>query len=396
MHGLATPQYQSSLGNVIPLHRSRRERAFNRGTTPFWSPNDTYHDVMSRCLSSLCDGVGFAAAQRDAAVALIHTLLASWTGRAIGREPEGESDITDEHFPLEFSVAFEDGVPEVRVLFEAQADEFVQSKLWKAGWDVGETLAQGNNVSLDRLHAVADLFEPTDPDCRYAMWHCVCFSPAGPPKFKVYLNPLAQGAEQAPAIIREALTRLGFSTAIQDVFGNSAAGELRFFSLDLSSLNDARVKIYRVHHNATRDEISDWLRCVPSYDERFVQRFWDQVSGPSERFSQLPVSTYVSLNSQSDRPNTATIHFPVRSYADDDLEVYGRMRNFLEGSDLELYERALASFVNRPLSAGVGLQSYVAVRLHPGAQRTTLYLSPEAYDIPASRRGVRDELQLMA
>ena len=58
---------------------------------------------------------------------------------------------------------------------------------------------------------------------------------------------------------------MGFTAAIQDVFADCAEGELRFFSLDLSSSAEARAKVYRVHYNSTRSEIESWLRCVPSF-----------------------------------------------------------------------------------------------------------------------------------
>lgn len=226
------------------------------------------------------------------------------------------------------------------------------------------------------------------PRRRYALWHCVGFSRSGPPKFKVYLNPLAQGPDKAPAVVREALIRLGFSNALQHVFSDVAAGELRFFSLDLSSLEDARVKVYRVLYNSTPDEVSAWLRCVPSYDDEQVSRFWQTISGGMTHFTRLPISTYLSLDSRSPQPSSATIHFPVRSYARDDLEVHNRIADFMGARDMRLYDNVLDHFASRPLSSGLGLQAYVAMRIHAGAPHTTVYLSPEAYHIDPPRPAV--------
>jgi DMATS type aromatic prenyltransferase len=370
-------------------------RGAPKQAVPFWSPNETYAAVTTRCLRALCDAVGFSRAQREAALALVRDLFEPWGNRPIGKQPSGQSDITDEHFPIEFSLALEDGVPEVRVLFEAQSDEFRQSDLWRAGWEACEKLERRYGVSLTRLRKVADLFEPKSPACRYALWHGICFSPKGPPKFKVYLNPLAQGPERGPAVIRATLGRLGFASAIQDVFADCDGGcEFRFFSLDLSNSPDARVKIYRVHHNATRHEIESWLRVVPGYSPNMVNEFWTTIAGPGERFARMPVSTYLSLNSRHPRPSTATIHFPVRSYADDDLEVCQRVRSYLTGDELKHYERALACFATRPLAAGVGLHSYVSMRLHSGPRHVTVYLSPEAYTIEAPRTQSRNGLRI--
>jgi DMATS type aromatic prenyltransferase len=358
--------------------------------TPAWSPKETYGSVAARCLAKLCDSVGFSSHERDSCVALILDLIAPWANRPIGTRPKGSSDITDEHFPIEFSLALEAGVPEVRVLFEAQANVFRQSDLWRAGWEVCEKLEARYGVSLERLRMVADLFEPASPTCNYALWHGVCFSPSALPKYKIYLNPLAQGPDRGPAVIRETLARLGFSSAMQDVFLDSEKNcEFRFFSLDLSDSPEARVKVYRVHHNSSREEIESWLKVVPGYSQELVDQFWAEIAGPEDRFSRLPVSTYLSLNSKNPRPSTATIHFPVRSYTDSDLDVACRVQSFLTNEELLYYASALSSFATRPLQSGVGLQSYVSVRLHSGPRHVTIYLSPEAYKIEPPREQSR-------
>jgi DMATS type aromatic prenyltransferase len=364
---------------------SSRPYTDGRAVKPFWTPEETYLEVSSRCLMSLCKSVGFSSQQYYAALLVLTDLLAPWGNQPIGSKPFGNSDITDEHFPIEFSLAVEDGVPEVRILFEAQADVFEPKALWTAAWEVCDRLEQWYGIPLGRLRAVADLFEPTCPTASYALWHGVSISPDGPPKFKVYLNPLAQGENRAPAVIRETLSRLGFANAIQDVFSDCADGELRFFSLDLSSAREARAKVYRVHYNSTREEIDGWLRCVPGFSPELVSEFWEKLSGTEERFCRRPVSTYLSLNSKDQHPSTGTIHFPVRSYAKDDLEVRDRVRSFLTDEDLDLYERALDVFATRPLSAGLGLHAYVAMRLHSGPRHVTIYLSPEAYEIEPPR-----------
>jgi DMATS type aromatic prenyltransferase len=358
----------------------------NRAYRQRHSSENSYCDVAASGLSALCNAVGFTEAQREAALELVRDLLEPWGQEAVGALPAGRSDITDEHFPIEFSLALENGVPEVRVLFEAQAAQFRQSDLWQAGWAVCEKLERKYGVSLARLREVADLYEPTSPSCRYALWHGVSFSPNQAPKFKVYVNPLAQGSERGPAVVRETLARLGFTSAMQDVFADSDSRcEFRFLSLDLSDSPAARVKVYRVHYDSTPDEIESWLRVVPGYSKPLVDEFWSSVAGAEPRFSSMPVSTYMSLDSRSPKPSSATIHFPVRSYADSDLQVRERMQSFLTGPELDYYERAIASFATRPLEEGLGLHSYVSVRLHPGSRHVTVYLSPEAYRVEPPR-----------
>lgn len=360
------------------------------GASARYNPNDSYSTIATRSLHRLCSAVGFSRADRAASVATLEQMLHPWGRRAVGTGPAGESDITDEHFPIEFSLALENGVPEVRVLLEAQPVLFNQRGLWRAAWQSCEQLEQQHGVSLARLRAIADLYEPTSAQCRYAMWHGVGFAPGRKPQFKVYVNPLAQGPERGAEVVSETLTRLGFGRALHGVLGEHRHGsEFRFLSLDLEADPTARLKVYRVHHDSTRAEIESWLRVVPGYDHAGLDRFWSTIAGSNTRFTGMPISTYVSLDSRSAMPTSGTIHFPVRSYASDDLEVQERLRAFLTPEEFQTYETALSAFATRPLDAGIGLHSYVSVRLHQGKRHVTFYLSPEVYEVAPARRMIK-------
>lgn len=360
------------------------------GRSARYNPNDSYSTIATRGLHRLCSAVGFGRADRASSVGVLDQMLQPWGTRAVGTSAAGDSDITDEHFPIEFSLALEQGVPEVRVLLEAQPVLFNQKGLWREAWKLCEQLERKHGVALARLRTIADLYEPTSPQCRYAMWHGVGFAPGRKPQFKVYVNPLAQGVEHGAEVVRETLVRLGFGRAMSSVLGEHRHGsEFRFLSLDLEADPTARLKVYRVHHDSTRAEIESWLRNIPGYDQSGLDRFWSTVAGPSSRFTGMPISTYVSLDSRSALPTSGTIHFPVRSYASDDLEVQERLRAFLTPQEYQTYETALAAFATRPLDAGVGLHSYVSVRLHRGKRHVTFYLSPEVYEVAPARRMVK-------
>ena len=45
------------------------------------------------------------------------------------------------------------------------------------------------------------------------------------------------------------------------------------------------------------------------------------------------------------------------------------------------YARALAAFARRPLEAGVGMQTYVSLRINKGTKRLTVYLAPELFTV---------------
>ena len=80
------------------------------------------------------------------------------------------------------------------------------------------------------------------------------------------------------------------------------------------------------------------------------------------------------------RPAAATTYVPVCAYARDDAAVRARVVDYMRdtGLDPSLYQSICDGYANRPLFAGVGMQSWVARRRHEGSVRLTVYLATEA------------------
>ena len=341
----------------------------------------SFFDVAATRLELLGRAVGFSDARRASCRAVLEDILAPWGHQAVGDVPERPSDITDDHFPIELSVAFTGASPEVRVLFEAQSESPEMLARWHAATALNARLERDHDASLDRLRRIEDLFIPDDRTARWAMWHCVCFDAVKEPTFKVYLNPQARGTCTEPRMT-ETLRRLGFSRALAGVTScERRDDELKFFSLDLEDGEAARVKVYKAHHRATRRDIETSLRVARDYRPEAADGFWRDVVGHEGPFLGLPPTTYLSLTSDDDRPSTATLHFPVRAYAPSDRAVKERLSRFLSGADREAYERAITAFATRPLEDAAGMQSYVSFRHHRAAPRITVYLAPEAYSL---------------
>jgi DMATS type aromatic prenyltransferase len=365
--------------------RGSREGATASIPTP---PTESFLDLALARVRGLCAAVGFEVSDVTSATALLSEALFPWGGEPIGAAPRAPSDIGDDHFPLEFSLALDRDEAEVRILFEAQATVPSVAAQWECGLDLCARLARRQGVALDRLRAVEDLFVPTAPGARYGLWHAICLRPRRAPRFKIYMNPQAQGRARAPVVVGEAVRRLGFSRATHDlVTTERGAGELKFFSLDLDAGAEARVKVYRVHPDATRNDIEAELSLARYYRPEALAEFWKALAAAHGPFRDLPISTYLALTSDDDRPTAATVHFPVRAYADDDQVVHDRLRGFLRNAARENYERAIRAFARRPLVDGVGMHSYVSLGLTEGASRVTIYLSPEVYRVSAPRIG---------
>jgi hypothetical protein len=106
--------------------------------------------------------------------------------------------------------------------------------------------------------------------------------------------------------------------------------------------------------------------------------FWEKVVGFDGPFNALPPTTYLALTSGHEEPTSATVHFPVRAYSENDQIIRQRLQSFLQPPDRDVYERVIGAFARRPLNAGVGMHSYVAVTSGK-VPRTTIYLAPEPY-----------------
>src|SRR5689334_16012975 len=82
--------------------------------------HETFVNYGSRKLKAICEAVGFQAAKTDETLQLFPELLAPWGEQQIGESLPWRSDIGEEGTPFEFSLALSDGVPEVRIMVEAQ------------------------------------------------------------------------------------------------------------------------------------------------------------------------------------------------------------------------------------------------------------------------------------
>jgi DMATS type aromatic prenyltransferase len=349
----------------------------------------TFLDVALGRFDRLCMAASLPSAARVEASRTIAAIFARWGQLQIGRTPPTESEITDDHGPIEFSLALNGASPEVRWLFETLGRDASLPTQWDAGLHLHELLERYADVNLERFRLIQDLFVPTAPEARFAIWHSMCVNDRGSPKFKVYLNPQAQGRERAEAVVAEAVRRLGFPQAAQAVTRlRRSDDELKFFSLDLRASPCARVKIYKVHHRATRSDIEAELNAGVLGSREDLLSFFDAFATADASFRCVPLSTYLSLTSEADRPTTATVHFPVRAYTESDQVVYDRVRALLQGSDRAIYERAIAAFAARPLNAGVGMHTYVSLRQHTGPRRITIYLAPELYHVTPARKAV--------
>jgi hypothetical protein len=346
-------------------------------------------EQLTRRLLALCSAAELSQQTIGVAERVFRDLIVPWSRvEAAIEHPNGPwvSEISDDNTPIEFSVTLSPRGSEVRVLFEPQGDLQTLASHREAALLMHEQLASDYGADLSRFRLIQDLFTPVDMQGPFALWSAVVFADAEPPSFKAYFNPQAQGPGSAVALVEEGLRRLGLPRAWQHLAATLARrgphrDELKYLALDLSRSDQARVKVYVRHHDATPEDLQIAATAAPGSNRGEAEDFARAMGGGARRFKDRATFTCAAfVGGDDDRPSATTQYVPVCAYALDDLEVEQRVSTYLASQQMDPvpYCRLLAAFANRPLNAGVGMQSWVAFRRFRGVPRLTVYLGSEA------------------
>jgi DMATS type aromatic prenyltransferase len=345
-------------------------------------------DGLTGRLLQLCSATDLDAQTTDHAERIFRELVVPWSRvEAFSANPNGGwvSEISDDNTPIEFSVTLSPIGSEVRVLFEPQGDAPTLASHRQAALLMHEELARAHGADLSRFRQVQDLFVPQDMRGPFALWSAVVFANGREPSFKAYFNPQARGPGRAVMLVEEGLRRLGLRRAWRHLAATLARrgphrDELKYFALDLSASEQARVKVYVRHHDATPEDLQIAATAAPGSNRGEAEDFARAMGGGARRFKERATFTCAAfVGGDDDRPSATTQYVPVCAYALDDLEVEQRVSSYLLAQQMDSapYRRLLASFANRPLNAGVGMQSWVAFRRYRGVPRLTVYLGSE-------------------
>lgn len=346
----------------------------------------TYLEYGSEKLQSLVDICGMKHKTSEI-MEVFKQMTLPWGNNIIKDEPLWLSGIADDHTPFEFSVAIDNDTPELRILFECQREGFNLLSNWRAGMKFNYWLMDNYGASLTRLNQVSDLFFPEDESAHFAMWHGACFLPDKKSEFKIYLNPQAQGKEQANDLIKEALKRLGLKESWSSVEAvlkeqDASKNEIKYFSLDLSDKPEARVKIYWLHHDITTSELEKMYSVARNYVAGDVTEFCQAIEGTT-RLDKRPIySCFAFIEGNASTPNTATIQIPLTPYAANDAIMHARIYNYLVEQNLpaSIYDKSIKAVATRPLSNRVGIHSCISFRRDKQQKpRVTVYLAIESH-----------------
>lgn len=334
-----------------------------------------------RQLSNLV-GLGDSAEQ---SVILLGRLLGSGGARPCA-DPAWPSDVSDDHTPVEFSIAFDPGGRmSLRVLVEPTAADPSPEANLDAALRLLTSLGESPQVSLGRFDAVRDLFLRKPLRGKFVLWLSLVLRAGAPPVLKAYFNPASSGQTRARLVVREALDRLGYGTAYRGLAANAlrrgALDELSFFSIDLTEDAASRVKVYVSHHDATVSNL-ERAASAAAVDPANVREFCDVLGASQRPLDARPaVSSFGFVRGDNVRASMFSLYHPIRSYVDDDETALQRVRTLMQRYevDSDVVRDAVEVLANRPLAQGSGLIPHVSMRLGPQRRGMTVYLSSEAF-----------------
>jgi DMATS type aromatic prenyltransferase len=354
----------------------------------------TFLEHGERHIDTLCQGLGLperARSMREVFRSLSHP----WGGWQIRKQPRWyPSILSDDHAPYELSVTFCGTTPNTQLYLEAQdleaqgAPPSLRSNM-KAGLALLDEISNRHDVSLDRLHAIQDLFLPEDPQGLFTILFGITWREAAPPRFKVYLNPQVRGAAASYELLQTAMDRLDFGHAWSAVRAHTSSAdpaldEPMYLCLDLTSHAHARVKVYRRHYQATAHQVDEIAQVAASYHVGDAIEFFGVLSEHEGAFLSKPVITsLVFTEAVADRPSSVTLAFPLSSYVENDRVASERIVRCLGsyGLDPAPYRKMIARFAERPLEAANGIHAHASLKRQGDAPCVTVYLATEAYEV---------------
>ncbi|NGO73471.1 prenyltransferase, partial [Streptomyces boncukensis] len=317
------------------------------GTAPAATAGTTLGEHTAGQLRRLGGIAGLSHQDTESYARALAETLGATAERPLALPPPSSTFLSDDHTPVEFSLAFRPGAPPtLRVLVDPGCAAGGLAEGGRTGLAVVRGMAHRWTFPTAQLEALEDLFFPRDPRGPLALWYAWELRPGGVPRVKVYLNPGARGPEPAAATVREALERLGHRRAFEAL---PPADGHPFLALDLGDWEAPRVKVYLRHDGLSAAEAPGLNRMAPAAppDGRVagapdggVEDFLRIAAGrpprsadPAPHAPRLTGRPALTCHSFTDTavgaPSGFTLHVPVRDYVPHDAEAHTRARTLL-------------------------------------------------------------------
>lgn len=329
----------------------------------------SYTGFVVDAWTAICSGLGYSPEIISESVEDLKFVTAGWGESVIDSQRRYPSYVSRDGFPVEFSVSWRDREPEVRILFESLGPDLTPASCQAAGQVLTRALAGKPGVSIEGYSRIEDLFVVDAPEpYRPTVWNSLAWRPGTDPRYKVYLNPQAQGVGRAHEVVGEAMARLDMAEMWAPVAvrcGELAdeGHELEFFALDLTDDSDTRVKVYFRHPSMPLAELNRVASFASTHDAERATRAYRAVYGDADQVSNSPM-TCLSFRSGCHGAVEANVYLRLPGNAPSDAEAGRRIADVMRGEGLEPepYLAMLEQFAPRSLAGTVGLQELLAYR----------------------------------
>lgn len=357
---------------------------------------NSYVSEATRQLTRLSHAVGQDEQTRQKLLRALNFSAGPWARHPVPEALDRSawvSDVSNDHSPVEYSLALDQrtGDVEVRFLIEAQPEENSLTALQASVSRLSEDIASeySETVSLDSLNAIRDLFLPENPEGTLVAWHSFAMSKTLE-KWKIYLNPHASGKINASRVTSEAMARLGLESSwalLESIM--SPDDYVIYCALGLSrDPENAEVKVYVAHPGASAMQIAEKHSAIdPESDSTAeILRFYNCMAGGSSGpyHGKPPISCF-AFKRENPLRVTRTALFPMDSYAAHDAEAQERVEAYMDAFSApaayrERYLKGIDAVRRRSLETGRGIHSWVSLKMKPDGKRSNcFYLSPELY-----------------
>ncbi len=352
-----------------PLRETRTDAALTR------------FDAASRALRAVACASGFDSGEEERAVAVFRTLADSWAETPLSAPPPW-SGLGADASGCDVSIVLDCARKEVRVTVEAQDDPPSPQAYWNAAMRLSETLEARHGADISGLRALESIFTPLDPNAAGVLWHGAVFQNGKAPWFKVYLHLMALGRHNARSTARAALARLGLGESWPSIEARlHEADELLFLSFDLVPAEQARVKVYIRHAEATAETLARAAQVPGSDRPGEVRSFVDELVGSANRIIRRGALTSMHLKRGSGAPVHASTHIRLYPHcATSDSVLFTRVQRVLRqfGIPGAPYETAVAALASRRFD-DEAIHGWASIQWAQQRPSVTVYLSPRLY-----------------
>ena len=294
-----------------------------------------------------------------------------------------------------FAVLLDPEHPEVHVLWRvSQASDKAEVRL-QAALRAQAHLHELFGVSSARFARISSLFLRADAREGSLLRYCAQLWPATKsPKIAALFDAQALGQLNAPALVEEALSRLGFEKAWQAVSGAMPRGpeldEVHSLIVQLSSDDGAQVEVRVRHHELTPSILATAATVAPDADPERLAHFLRKVVG--DRVDDgVSADTSLSFIGNDSTPVSTTLHIAVPGFVTHDGQAHSRVEAALGEQSAKLRGAAMEAVCGHELAAGVGLSQSLSLQ-SPGGRavcqlsfETSAAVSPRApVDAPSA------------